>query len=149
MMMPAKFSAIAENEMTYVIGGGSTTLGDFASTLAKNAWTIVGNNFVGRLVNYTLGAMFRGNYQIGNVLQNFGDYFAGLKGINPLMAGVGMVAAFDQLTNNAVSSVVGRWMHSSGDGTYWDMGTDRWIGTGRDDVLYSSVNPGNPESPVA
>ena len=42
MMMPANFSAIAENELTYVVGGSAAT--DFAKTLNTNLVTIVGNS---------------------------------------------------------------------------------------------------------
>ena len=58
MMMPAHFSAIAENELVYVVGGSAVT--DWAKTFNTNMVTIVGNTFVGKLVNVTLGTMFGG-----------------------------------------------------------------------------------------
>ena len=66
--MPAKYSAIAENEMTYVVGG---TLGDIlAPKLEVADWkrfntnmvTLIGNAFVGGYINNTLGKLFGGNY---------------------------------------------------------------------------------------
>ena len=68
MMMPANYSAIAENEMTYVVGG---TLGDIlAPKLEVADWkrfntnmvTLIGNAFVGGYINNTLGKLFGGNY---------------------------------------------------------------------------------------
>ena len=68
MMMPANFTAIAENEMTYVVGG---TLGDIlAPKLEVADWkrfntnmvTLIGNAFVGGYIDNTLGKLFGGNY---------------------------------------------------------------------------------------
>ena len=70
MMMPANYSAIAENEMTYVIGGGVIEfLGSFTApvwdvnnlkTFNTNLITLVGNAFSGKLINNTLGYVFNG-----------------------------------------------------------------------------------------
>ena len=74
MMMPANFSAISENEMTYVSGGAS--LSDILApslTLAnwqkfnKNMVTIIGNSFLGSYVNNTVGTLFSGAYRPGNL----------------------------------------------------------------------------------
>ena len=71
MMMPANYSAIAENEMTYVVGG---TLGDIlAPKLEVADWkrfntnmvTLIGNAFMGRYIDNTLGKLFGGNYVPG------------------------------------------------------------------------------------
>ena len=68
MMMPANYSAIAENEMTYVVGG---TLGDIlAPKLEVADWkrfntnmvTLIGNAFMGNYIDNTLGKLFGGNY---------------------------------------------------------------------------------------
>ena len=74
MMMPANFSAISENEMTYVSGGAS--LSDILApslTLAnwqnfnKNMVTIIGNSFLGSYVSNTVGTLFGGAYRPGNL----------------------------------------------------------------------------------
>ena len=74
MMMPANFSAISENEMTYVNGGAS-----LAEILApelkleqwlnfnKNMVTIIGNSFLGDYVSNTVGQLFNGAYKPGNL----------------------------------------------------------------------------------
>ena len=73
MMMPANFSAIAESEMTYVVGGASLidALGavtapiwnaDNVKTFNTNLIQIVGNTFVEPVVAGSLGVMFGGKY---------------------------------------------------------------------------------------
>ncbi len=71
MMMPANYSAIAENEMTYVVGGGLIDfLGSFTApvftvdnlkTLNTNLVTIIGNTYTQTLINNTLGLVFTGD----------------------------------------------------------------------------------------
>ena len=73
MMMPANFSAVSENEMTYVVGGGLVDC--LAPVMTDANWqkvstnliTIVGNKYVQKLVDVTLGRVFNGNYVPGNV----------------------------------------------------------------------------------
>ena len=75
MMMPANFSAIAESEMTYVVGGASLidALGavtapvwnaDNVKTFNKNLIQIVGNTFAPKVIAGTLGVMFSGNWGV-------------------------------------------------------------------------------------
>ena len=72
MMMPANYSVIAENEMTYVNGGanfidaiGAVTapIWDVTNvkTFSTNMVTLIGNKFIGKLVDGTLGVLFSGN----------------------------------------------------------------------------------------
>ena len=74
MMMPANFSAISENEMTYVNGGAS--LADILAPELKvenwqkfntNMVTIIGNSFMGKYINNTIGVLFNGEYKPGNL----------------------------------------------------------------------------------
>ena len=74
MMMPANFSAISENEMTYVNGGAS--LADILAPELKvenwqkfntNMVTIIGNSFLGKYVENTVGVLFGGDYKPGNL----------------------------------------------------------------------------------
>ena len=78
MMMPANFSAVSENEMTYVMGG---TIADYLapvmtkkewSTFSKNLVTIIGNSYLNNFVANTLGNVFSGRYVPGQVLDAFG-----------------------------------------------------------------------------
>ena len=84
MMMPANFSAISENEMTYVNGGASLAE-ILAPELKVENWqkfntnmvTIIGNSFLGKYVENTVGVLFDGAYKPGN-LGN--AWFTGVKG---------------------------------------------------------------------
>lgn len=69
MMMPANYSAIAESEMTYVVGGGVQvgSLPGITSTLTSNILTIVGNSFIKPVISSTLGVLFGGKYTFGSV----------------------------------------------------------------------------------
>ena len=74
MMMPANFSAISENEMTYVNGGASLAE-ILAPELKVENWqkfntnmvTIIGNSFMGKYINNTVGVLFNGDYKPGNL----------------------------------------------------------------------------------
>ncbi len=74
MMMPANFSAISENEMTYVNGGAS--LADILAPELKvenwkkfntNMVTIIGNSFMDKYINNTIGVLFDGAYRPGDL----------------------------------------------------------------------------------
>ena len=72
MMMPANFSAISENELTYV-NGGATLADILAPELKVENWqkfntnmvTLIGNHFVQEYVNNTVGTLFGGKYAPG------------------------------------------------------------------------------------
>ena len=86
--MPANFSAVSENEMTYVMGG---SVADYLapvmtkkewSNFSKNLVTIIGNSYLGNFVNNTLGVIFSGTYVPGGVLSNFGSDISGIWNAN-------------------------------------------------------------------
>ena len=72
MMMPANFSAISENEMTYVNGGASLAE-ILAPELKVENWqkfntnmvTIIGNSFMSKYIGNTVGVLFGGRYRPG------------------------------------------------------------------------------------
>ena len=74
MMMPANFSAISENEMTYVNGGASLA-NILAPELKVENWqkfntnmvTIIGNSFMDKYIGNTVGVLFNGAYKPGNL----------------------------------------------------------------------------------
>ena len=77
MMMPANFSAVSENEMTYVMGG---SVADYLcpvmtkkewSNFSKNLVTIIGNHYVASFLGNTVGKVFDGTYMPGDVLGAF------------------------------------------------------------------------------
>ena len=85
MMMPANFSAVAENEMTYVVGGSLVDVLAPAMTTANwqnvsaNVIKIVGNAFLNTHTNGVLTSLFNGNYVPGDVIrgafQTIGDAY--------------------------------------------------------------------------
>ena len=74
MMMPANFSAVAENEMTYVVGGSLVDV--LAPAMKTENWQnvsanvikIVGNSFLDAYTNSILSQLFDGNYVPGDVI---------------------------------------------------------------------------------
>ena len=75
MMMPANFSAVAENELTYVVGGAS--LVDYLAPAMKaenwqnvstNVIKIVGNTFLENYVSSAFDSVFDGHYVPGDFI---------------------------------------------------------------------------------
>ena len=75
MMMPANFSAVAENELTYVVGGAS--LVDYLApvmtaqnwqNVSANVIKIIGNTFLGNYVSSAFNSVFDGNYVPGDFI---------------------------------------------------------------------------------
>ena len=75
MMMPANFSAVAENELTYVVGGAS--LVDYLAPAMKaenwqnvsaNVIKIVGNTFLNNYVSVAFDSVFDGHYVPGDFI---------------------------------------------------------------------------------
>ena len=83
MMMPANFSDVSENEMTYVVGGGLVDV--LAPLMTEENWrnvslnltTIIGNTFVGKLVYDTVGQMFTGSFVPGYIVTGLGAVLTG------------------------------------------------------------------------
>ena len=130
MMMPANYSVIAENEMTYVNGGanfidaiGAVTapIWDVTNvkTFSTNMVTLIGNKFIGKLVDGTLGVLFSGNttwadvkaapkalFSTGN---GIGDDIANFLGLTAAAYNLGRV----DVANKASSASIGM---TKGDG---------------------------------
>ena len=127
MMMPANFSVMAENELVYVVGGSAVT--DWAKTFNTNLVTIIGNSYVSKVLNGTLGVMFGGMWGEKNYKQSELGYEADKKytifgknkalwneldptpngttsGLNKFMQGVGALAAVYTLGTSTTKSNV-------------------------------------------
>ena len=130
MMMPANYSVIAENEMTYVNGGanfidaiGAVTapIWDVTNvkTFSTNIVTLIGNKFIGNLVDGTLGVLFSGNTTWGDVKaapkklfstgNGIGDDIANFLGLTAAAYNLGRV----DVANKASSASIGM---TQGDG---------------------------------
>ena len=84
MMMPANFSAVAENELTYVNGGASLDK-YLAPAMEASNWQkfnknlimIVGNGYLNKYLGTALGHVFSGNYRIGDTTTATFDVLTG------------------------------------------------------------------------
>ena len=118
MMMPANYSVIAENEMTYVVGGGVIeaigavtapiwTL-DNVKTFSTNIVTLVGNKFVDGVVNNTIGYIFHGNATWKGLGENLKGLFYSKNGVGDTIATtLGTIAAVYNLGNATVANKAG------------------------------------------
>ena len=83
MMMPANYSVIAENEMTYVNGGA--LIDCFAPLMNSSNWKtfntnlikIIGNSFMKPVINATLGVVFGGSWGGDDTLFGEGGSISG------------------------------------------------------------------------
>ena len=126
MMMPANYSAVAENEMTYVVGGGVIEfLGSFTApiwtvdnlkTFNTNLITVVGNSFIDSFLKNTVGYVFGGNA----TWKGLGTAAGNLVGVDKFKAGqigdgiaaiLGNVAAIYNLGRKDVKNYAGESTH--------------------------------------
>ena len=112
MMMPANFSAIAESEMTYVVGGGLVDVLAPVMTTAQwkqfntNIVTLIGNAYSKSYIHNTLDVLFSGTYVPGDMIKGYAAHLSSLA--NPSMDpdfGVGPVSVVGAL--NVVLDLVG------------------------------------------
>ena len=132
MMMPANYSVIAENEMTYVNGGASFI--DAIGAVTAPVWglenvkqfntnivTLVGNTFVNKVVDQTIGVLFSGETSWkavgaipktlfstnvrGNDIEknNIGDYVMNALGIAAAVYNLGVAPTKNYVKENVVT----------------------------------------------
>ena len=135
MMMPANFSAVSENEMTYVNGGanfidaiGAVTAPiwgiENVKTFNTNIVTLVGNTFLQSTVDRTIGVLFSGNTtwkEVGNIgknlfghnvkggkieKNNIGDYVMNALGIAAAVYNLGVAPTKNTVKETAVTFTV-------------------------------------------
>lgn len=119
MMMPANYSAVAENEMTYVIGGGvlewvgdrTAPVWDASNVKAfnTNVVTIIGNAFSTKVLQRTVGYVFSGNASWKGIGANLKSLIVADNGnIGDSVANtIGTLAAVYNLGRTNVSVVTG------------------------------------------
>lgn len=137
MMMPANYSVIAENEMTYVNGGASfiDAIGavtapiwtlDNVKTFNTNIVTLVGNTFLSKVVNQTIGVLFSGNTTwkaVGAIPKtlfttnvangtieknNIGDYVMNALGVAAAVYNLGVAPTKNAVKENALDFSVSK-----------------------------------------
>ena len=100
MMMPANYSVIAENEMTYVTGGGVIanilpavmTQANW-KTFNTNLVKVIGNSFMKSFLGDTLGVLFGSTYEFGDVVTGIGDTLSSTATVGDKVTGTGVLRA--------------------------------------------------------
>lgn len=110
MMMPANYSVIAENEMTYVNGGA--LIDCFAPLMTSSNWKtfntnlikIIGNSFMQPVIDATLGVMFGGQWGTDTLFGDNGSisgyYTSDASVLNKIMGTLGGLATIYTLGTN-------------------------------------------------
>ena len=110
MMMPANYSVIAENEMTYVNGGA--LIDCFAPLMTSSNWKtfntnlikIIGNSFMQDVIDATIGVMFGGNWGTNTLFGDNGTisgyYTSDASVLNKIMGTLGGLATIYTLGTN-------------------------------------------------
>lgn len=110
MMMPANYSVIAENEMTYVNGGA--LIDCFAPLMTSSNWKtfntnlikIIGNSFMQPVIDATLGVMFGGQWGTDTLFGDNGSisgyYTSDASVLNKIMGTIGGLATIYTLGTN-------------------------------------------------
>ena len=110
MMMPANYSVIAENEMTYVNGGA--LIDCFAPIMTSSNWKtfntnlikIIGNSFMQDVIDATIGVMFGGNWGTNTLFGDNGTisgyYTSDASVLNKIMGTLGGLATIYTLGTN-------------------------------------------------
>lgn len=106
MTFPAYYAVIAEDELTYVTGGGvianvlpAVMTTENWRTFNTNVIKIIGNAFLGNFVSIVLGTAFGSNYAFGGISDAIGAKLAGMDFLNGAMQVVGGLAAIYTLGN--------------------------------------------------
>ena len=108
-MMPATYSAIAENKLTSVTGGN---IGDaFPAVMNSANWRtfgtnvikIIGNTFLANFVSTILGTAFGTNYAFGSILDAMNSKVAGMNSINTVMQVIGGIATIYSLGTDSAA----------------------------------------------
>ena len=99
MTFPANYAVIAEDELTYVTGGGAIAnvlpavmTSENWRTFSINVIKIVGNSFMSNFVSTVLGTAFGTNYAFGAISDNISSKLAGMDFLNGAMQVVGGLA---------------------------------------------------------
>lgn len=100
MTFPANYAVIAEDELTYVVGGGvianvlpAVMTSENWKTFGTNVIKIVGNTFMSSFVSTVLGTAFGTNYAFGGISNAIGSELANMTFLNGAMQVVGGFAA--------------------------------------------------------
>ena len=111
MTFPANYAVMAEDELTYVTGGGvianvlpAVMTSENWRTFSVNVIKIIGNTFMSSFVNTVLGTAFGTTYAFGGISEAIGKKLSDMTFLNGAMQVVGGLATIYTLgTNDAVT----------------------------------------------
>ena len=111
MTFPANYAVMAEDELTYVTGGGvianvlpAVMTSDNWRTFSTNVIKIIGNSFMTSFVNTILGTAFGSTYAFGGISDTIGSKLADMDFLNGAMQVVGgLMTIYTLGTNDAVT----------------------------------------------
>ena len=100
MMMPANYSVIAENEMTYVTGGG-VIANILPAIMTESNWKkfntnlvmIIGNGFMGNFLKSTVETLFGSSYEFGDVVTGIGNTLSSTATVGGKVTATGVLRA--------------------------------------------------------
>ena len=108
MTFPANYAVIAEDELTYVTGGGvianvlpAVMTSENWRTFSTNLIKIVGNTVLGNFVGTVLGTAFGTNYAFGGIIDAINTEL----GVNGLLQSIAGLAAIYTLGTAGAKTV--------------------------------------------
>ena len=111
MTFPANYAVMAEDELTYVTGGGviadilpPVMTSENWRTFGTNLIKIVGNTFLANFVSTILGTAFGTNYAFGAIGNAMNDKVAGMDFFNTAMQVLGGVATIYTLGTDSAAT---------------------------------------------
>ncbi len=107
MTFPANYAVMAEDELTYVTGGGvianvlpAVMTSENWRTFSVNVIKIIGNTFMSNFVNTVLGTAFGTTYAFGGISDAIGKKLSDMTFLNGAMQVVGGLATIYTLGSN-------------------------------------------------
>ena len=112
MTFPANYAVMAEDELTYVTGGGvianvlpAVMTSENWRTFSTNMIKIVGNTFLSNFVGTILGTAFGTNYAFGGIIDAIDGQLSKFNGVNGLLQTIGGLAAIYTLGTAGAKTV--------------------------------------------
>ena len=112
MTFPANYAVIAEDELTYVTGGGvianvlpAVMTSENWRTFSTNLIKIVGNTVLGNFVGTVLGTASGTNYAFGGIIDAINTELGKLNGVNGLLQSIAGLAAIYTLGTAGAKTV--------------------------------------------
>ena len=111
MTFPANYAVMAEDELTYVTGGGviadvlpPVMTSENWRTFGTNVIKIIGNTFLANFVSTILGTAFGTNYAFGAIGQAMNAKVEGMDFLNTAMQVLGGVATIYSLGTDSAAT---------------------------------------------